>query len=384
MKKKSVVAMMMAVTAMSLFLGGCGERTDLQDNTAIVQEDGNQTSSAGTDSPESSTAQETMPTEPVPADSTEEASETQSAAEPSGGEETEPVQETTQPEQEEPLVYQLSEGELAARREQQKNFAEARALLYSLPNSMEKTDKINQMDRQILANNAYNFGKRNVVFIGDSITEGITSAVDENGNRVSYVTYANSYLRFNRVLNHGLGGRMFSAYGGEELSIAMNFGNVTNVNSDVIVVFAGVNDYLSTPSNKRFGNIDDTMSTAGYCGAVRSFMKQLKEYYGDRDIFFVMMYNTSKNVSCTYSDITWQPTLNDYLDVQRKLAKEYGFQVIELYNIGFMDCSSKEASDYYLRDGLHPKDNGNIVLGEHIAAELSLYFAQKEENQNNQ
>lgn len=42
-----------------------------------------------------------------------------------------------------------------------------------------------------------------------------------------------------------------------------------------------------------------------------------------------------------------------------------------------MGCSTQESSDYYLHDGLHPNDNGNIVLGEHIAAELSLYFSQK-------
>lgn len=274
-------------------------------------------------------------------------------------------------------VLSLSEGELAARREQQANFAEARQTLYSLANSMDKTIKINQMDRQILANNAYNFGTKNVVFIGDSITEGITSAIDDNGNFVSYVTYANSYLHFNTLLNHGKGGRMFTQYGGDELSITTNFGNVTNINSDVIVVFAGVNDFLCIPENKRFGNVDDKISTSGYCGAVRSFMKQLQQYYSDNEIFFVTMYNIPHQPQCTYSDIDWQPTLNDYMEVQRKLAAEYGFHIIELTNIGFMDCTTQEASDYFLRDNLHPKDNGNIVLGEHIAAELSLYFSQK-------
>lgn len=272
----------------------------------------------------------------------------------------------------------LSEGEKAARREQQVNFAEARQSVYMLPNSKSKTEKINQMDRQILANNSYDFSKKNIVFIGDSITEGITSAIDQNGNFVSYVTYANSFLHFKRVLNHGVGGRMFSTYGGEELSIAMNFGNVTNIDSDIIVVFVGVNDFLSNPANKRFGNVDDKMSTAGYCGSVRYFMKQLKEYYGNREVFFVTMYDMNKKSECQYSDVSGQPSLNDYLEVQRKLAKEYGFNVIELYNVGFMDCTSKEAADYYLRDGLHPKDNGSIALGEHIAAELSLYFSQKE------
>lgn len=276
-------------------------------------------------------------------------------------------------------IEKLTEGELAARREQQANFAKARATLYGLENSKDKTAKINQMDRQILANNAYDFSKKNIVFIGDSITEGITAAVDINGNKISYVTYADSYLHFNRVLNHGMGGRMFSVYGDEELSLAMNFGNVTNVDSDIIVVFAGVNDYLSTPANKRFGNVDDKMSTAGYCGSVRYFMKQLQEYYSDREIFFVTMYDVPKTAQSSYSDINWQPTLNDYMEVQRKLAAEYGFHIIELYNSGFMDCTDKESADFYLRDGLHPKDNGNIALGEHIAAELSLYFGQNEE-----
>lgn len=278
------------------------------------------------------------------------------------------------------MVVELSEGELEARREQQANFAEAREALYDMNNSLDKTTKINQMDKQILANNAYDFGDKTVVFIGDSITEGITSSVDQNGKYISYVTYVNSYLHFGNVLNHGVGGRMFSAYGGDELSLAMNFENVTNINSDIIVVFAGVNDYLCVPAdgNKRFGSVDDTLTTGNYCGAVRYFMSQLQQYYGDREIFFVTMYNINKTANCTYADYDGQPTLGDFMDVEKELAQEFGFHVIDLYGTGFMDCSTQEASDYYLSDGLHPKDNGSIVLGEHIAAELSLYFGQKD------
>lgn len=277
-------------------------------------------------------------------------------------------------------VSGLSEGELAARREQQANFAKARDSLYSAGDSLDKTEKINQMDRQILANNAYDFSDKTIVFIGDSITEGITSSVDQNGNYVSYVTYVNSYLHFGNVLNHGKGGRMFSAYGGEELSLAMNFGNVTNNSADIIVVLAGVNDYLCSVENKRFGSVTDTLTTGNYCGSVRYFMSQLKEYYGDREIFFVTMYDINRTSNSTYVDFNGQPTLGDFMDAEKKLAKEFGFHMIDLYGTGFMDCSSKEASNYFLSDGLHPKDNGSIFLGEHIAAELSLYFGQKEGN----
>lgn len=395
MKRKSMVAILMAMVTMALSLTGCGERTDIVDEPLIVRNDEPRTGCldgctctgcicCGTDlsGSESSTTPGTTDAELEQTESVEETQtvyseipETQSATENVEENQTQEQQSETEKAVE---IAQLTEGELKARREQQENFDEARQLLYDLKNTKDKTAKINQMDRQILANNAYDFSQKNIVFIGDSITEGITSAVDIRGNRISYVSYVDSYLHFNRVLNHGIGGRLFSVYGGEELSLAMNFDQVTNVDSDIIVVFAGINDYLATLPNKRFGDVNNKMSTAGYCGSVRQFMKQLKEYYGDRDIFFVTMYNNTKKSECTYSDVEGQPTLNDYMEVQRKLADEFGFNVIELYNIGFMDCTDKETSDFYLRDGLHPKDNGNIVLGEHIAAELSLYFGEKE------
>jgi lysophospholipase L1-like esterase len=148
------------------------------------------------------------------------------------------------------------------------------------------------------------------------------------------------------------------------------------MDADIIVVFAGVNDYLSESDNKTFGDVNNKQSTAGYCGAVRSFMKQLDLYYGDRDIFFVTMYNIDETRECNYTDITTQPTLDDYIEVQRKLCAEYGFNIIELYDIGFMDCTDTETASYYLNDSVHPNDRGNIVLGEHIGAELSLYFSQ--------
>lgn len=282
------------------------------------------------------------------------------------------------PETEAVDIKSLTEGEKAARREQQANFNEARLLLYTLDNSKDKTEKIFQMDEQILNNNSYDFSGKNIVFIGDSITEGIKGAIDQNGNFVSYVTYANSYLHFQNVINNGKGGRMFSSYGGDELSIAMEFGNVTYIDSDIIVVFAGVNDYLSIVPQKRFGDIYNKESTAGFCGAVRYFMKQLAMYYADNDIFFVTMYDVQKTADCSYSDYEGSLSLGDYMAAERSLAKEYGFNIIDLYGTGFMDCSSQESADYYLRDGLHPKDNGNIALGVHIAAELSLYFSQKE------
>lgn len=388
MKKKKALSVIAAVAAavsltacQETVKGGVQARTGCAEGctcTDCICCENNSSSDAAYEAPSEETQTETIQTENEQVEITQEESLTseESEIEDETDEVTEAQSESYEEQTDE--IWKLTEGEKAARRQQQINFNEARELLYTLENSKDKTERIVQMDKQILANNSYDFSGKNVVFIGDSITEGITSAIDQNGNFVSYVTYANSYLHFQNVLNHGKGGRMFSTYGGDELSLAENFGNVTNIDSDIIVVFAGINDYLTVVPDKRFGDIYNKESTAGFCGAVRYFMKELKLYYADNDIFFVTMYNVSKTAECQFSDYDGQPDLGDYMDAERKLAEEYGFHVIELYDTGFMDCSSKEASDYYLRDGLHPKDNGNIALGAHIAAELSMYFSQNE------
>lgn len=276
-------------------------------------------------------------------------------------------------------IGQLSEGELQARRQLQANLKAARDEIYKLPNSVDKVNRINQLDQQILANNAYDFSDKVVQFIGDSITEGVTASFSEDGTKLTYVEYANRYLQIGNLITNGKAGRMFTDYGGPEYSVVQSIDNNVYFDADVYVIYLGVNDFLVVPPTgaKRYGNINDTMSTAGYCGAVRRFMNHMKQYFSDREVIFVMTYPINRQVGCQYSDITTQPTLNDYLDIQRKLAKENGFHVIDLYNTGFMDCTNSEVNNYFLDDGVHPSDAGYKVLGEHIAAELSLYLGQR-------
>jgi lysophospholipase L1-like esterase len=383
--KKKIVTLFFATVIGTSMLTGCtngklesfaGHGVDMvlgeeDDKTGVADEESVSTQDMPTEIGNEPTETETSEADFVETESANETMQTEEQTQTQTESETE-----SEPEGELSDIEKLTDGELEARRTQQAKFEEARATLYGLPNTKDKTIKINQMDRQILANNSYDFSKKNIVYIGDSITEGIKGSVTSDGRYISYPDYVQSYLHFNRYLNHGKGGRMFSGYGGEDYSIAGSFGDVTNIDSDIIVVFAGVNDYLSNPDNKVFGDINNKQSTSGYCGAVRSFMNQLEQYYGDRDIFFVTMYNVDDVVTSNYSDITTQPTLYDYIEVQRKLCAEYGFNVIELYDIGFMDCTDKQTASYYLNDSVHPNDNGNIALGEHIGAELSLYFSQ--------
>lgn len=275
-------------------------------------------------------------------------------------------------------VAELTEGEKAARKQNQANYAAAREQLYAMTDSLEKTQKINETDKQILANNSYDFSTKTIQFLGDSITEAICGDVDEEGDFISYVDYANDYLNFQMCMNNGKAGRMFSDFGGSELSFSLDMGSMYNNSADISVIFLGVNDYLTNRENKRYGDINATESTAGYVGSVRYALKQLKMNYPNQEIFFVTMYDIAKTANSTYTDIAGSPQLPDYMEVLRKLVKESGYHLIELYDTGFMDCTDAATSGTYTADGLHPNDAGNRVLGEHIAAELSLYYSQKQ------
>lgn len=290
----------------------------------------------------------------------------------------EQINEQTQEQQPdiEKTVAELTEGEKEARRQLQINLISAREQAYAMDNSLEKTQKINEIDKQILENNAFDFSTKTIQFLGDSITEGITASKDEEGNYVSYVNYANDHLKFAKCMNNGKAGRMFSDYAGPELSFSLEMGNMFNNNADIAVIFLGVNDYLTARENKRYGDYYAVESTAGYVGSVRYALRQLKESYPNQEIFFVTMYDIEKTANSTYSDVTGTLELTDYQDMLRKIVNDYGYHLIELYDIGFMDCTDMATSYRYTADGLHPSDEGYRILGEHIAAELSIYYTQ--------
>lgn len=375
MKKKYVV-MMLAISMLAL--SACGKQDNVSNQCTctcegcadcIYKTDGAQSSVAVEDA-ESVFAQESVPaSEAVPVEGTQTQESTESP-------DTEEM--TQAPASEEKPVSELTEGEKAARKELQASLAASREELYALPNSLEKTQKINEIDKQILANNTYDFSVKSVQFLGDSITEGICGEKDADGNYISYVNYANDYLKFANCMNNGKAGRMFSDYAGEELAFSLSMGNMFNNSADIAVIFLGVNDYLTNRENKRYGDYYATESTAGYVGSLRYVMKQLKANYPNQEVFFVTMYNVSKTANSTYTDITTSPGLAEYMDMLRKVVNDNGYHLIELYNTGFMDCTDAATSSTYTADGLHPADSGNKVLGEHIAAELSLYYSQKQ------
>ena len=257
-----------------------------------------------------------------------------------------------------------------------RGYVAERKEVYGWENSYEKTLKINELDKLILGAADCSFPNIRVTFVGDSITEGIGGNTDGSGKYISYVNYVQDALRFGMVLNNGKGGRMIADYTGDRsYAIAMDQDQLFNVNSQIIVMYAGLNDYLTTLEKKDFGTLD-AGSTSGYCGQLQSLMNYLGEYYISTDFFIVTAYPASATDESTevVGFAGGRPGLNDYMEQQRILASRNGFHIIELYNIGFMDANDPQVAANLMSDSIHPNDAGYQVLGDHIAAEILLYY----------
>lgn len=273
-------------------------------------------------------------------------------------------------------VVTLTEGEKQARRELMAQLATQRETLYMLPNSIEKTNQIAQIDAMIVENNAYDFSDSVVNFIGDSITEGVGGQIAEDGSKISYVNYVQEYLNIGQAMNRGMAGRMFSDYGRSEYSFSVGMKNILFTTSDVTVIFLGVNDYLSESEGKRFGDQDkNAISTAGFCGALRQVLNCLDLYFGEQEVFFVLTYNIGNEVNATYTDLDYTPTQADFMNIIESYVSDRGYHIIDLYNTGFLDASDEAICSAYLTDGVHPNNSGYILLGQHIAAEIALVMS---------
>ena len=256
-----------------------------------------------------------------------------------------------------------------------RSYVEERNEVYTWANSYDKTMKINELDNLILETAACTFPNIQINFVGDSITEGVGGAVDANGNTISYVNYVQEELQFGNAINNGMAGRMIAAYSvNTGFSMQENSDGLFNADSQITVFYVGLNDYLAPEEVKNFGVIDNG-TTGGYCGQLQQWVHSFPVNYPNTEFFFVTAYQvTQPNPTQQNTNFNGVPTLNDYMEPQRMLAAQYGYPVIDLYSTGFMDMHDAQTAESFLADSTHPNDAGYRILGEHIAAEIVLYY----------
>lgn len=207
---------------------------------------------------------------------------------------------------------------------------------------------------------------KSIVFLGDSITQGVGASCTEN----RYTDVLVRIAELGASYNYGISGTRVAR------QIRPNPADLVDVNSfcerynqmedgvDIVMVFGGTNDFGH--GDAPFGCFTDrTMDT--YCGALHYLMKGLIEKYPAAQIVFATpLHRENENVP----NVSNHLPLKAYVDKMKETAEYYSIPVLDLYGTAGI-CPDIEAQKVlYAPDGLHPNDTGAA----RVAAKMKVFL----------
>ena len=209
-------------------------------------------------------------------------------------------------------------------------------------------------------------GKK-VIFLGDSITEGVGASCE--AARYTCVLKEKAGLR--EIRNYGISGtRLARQQQPKEETMYWDTNAFTERyqsmedEADIVVVFGGTNDYGH--GDAPFGTEEDrTIDT--YCGAVHCLMRGLIEKYPAAAIVFMTPLHRQNDLVGSAAN---QRPLKDYVEVIRKTAEQYAIPVLDLFAASGIQPDIEAQRERFCPDGLHPNDAGNLRIAERLQAFL--------------
>ena len=213
-----------------------------------------------------------------------------------------------------------------------------------------------------------------LLFLGDSITQGVGASVYEN----CYVSLVGQKLNC-EVVNYGVSGTRI----GRQEYITHNSplwnsdfrlrAQIMDSQADKVFVFGGTNDYGH--GRLVLGNIAEKTSNT-FCNELRVLIEELLIKYGKKKLCFILPIRRfdEDGVPCKgESGKEMGETLCAYVESMRAIIREYGIDILDLYNCG-IPKPLVNTGDAYTADGVHPNDNGHRLIAEKICD----YVKQKE------
>lgn len=172
------------------------------------------------------------------------------------------------------------------------------------------------------------------------------------------MAYADSYKEVNLQVLDYFAERM-------EVLSQIDFSQV-----EILLIEHGTNDYNN---GRRLDNQMDLYDVTTFGGALRYSLKLLQEKYPDLRI--VLMSPTycalgkDKNQQCYNTSYGEGGTLDEYVELEKQIAKEFGVEWIDAYHESGI---WEDTVDRYLKDALHPNMEGHALIGNLIADSLEI------------
>ena len=206
---------------------------------------------------------------------------------------------------------------------------------------------------------------KNIVFLGDSITQGAGATKEEN----VYLEVCAKKLGA-KAVNFGLGGTRIAPQitPSEEAFYDEYFllrAKKMDKDADLVVVFGGTNDFGH--GDAPFGRIGDK-DPATFCGAYDALIEYLMATYGKEKLIIVYPLRR-RNETATNGDgskAEGSKPLAEYYDAEKAIAEKCGLKSVDFWNDGDLNPNTPDGNENFA-DGLHPNDIGHRLLGEKLA-----------------
>lgn len=213
---------------------------------------------------------------------------------------------------------------------------------------------------------------KNVIFLGDSVTEG---GAADSPDKI-YHAVLKKLLRLGTVRNEGLGGTRIAAQTmpSSELSYDEDFNkryDVMDKNADILFIFGGTNDFghgdaeIGTES-------DDSVYT--FYGALNALLAKAVKDFGKENVFVLTPMHRlgednlrgegNKGKDCL--------PLSGYVQIIKKQAEKFGVRLIDLYKDERLNINVGDNKKYFA-DGLHPNNDGHKLLAEIIKENIEKF-----------
>ena len=208
--------------------------------------------------------------------------------------------------------------------------------------------------------------KQKVVFLGDSITQGVGAISYE----ACYVSLVGQKLNC-EVVNYGVSGTRIGRQEYVTHSATMwNYdfrlrAEIMDKQADRVFVFGGTNDYGH--GRLVLGNIADRKPNT-FCNELRLLIETLLKKYEKEKLCFILPIHRfdEEGANCKgESGKEEGATLLEYVQAMRLIIKEYGVDILDLYENG-IPKPIVSTGDEYTVDGVHPNDNGHRLIAERI------------------
>ena len=190
-----------------------------------------------------------------------------------------------------------------------------------------------------------------IVCMGDSITEGVQSGID--GVNVTYPNVISKLLGI-PVHNVGIGGSTIWSGGDWSMCERMD----TCGSGDTLFIMGGINDWF-------YGYeclIGDTNTSGTFSYDLNIVYSYAKNNF--KNVFVILPLDTNGHLGVEpYDD------LSVIRGVEKDLATNYGFHIIDLPSKNIMSALDEETRNAYFSDSCHPNDEGYKVLGTIITYE---------------